>query len=310
MAKVVIAEFMDSASVEALQASFDVYYDPELAERPADLMTRAADASALVVRNRTQVRGELLAACRSLKAIGRLGVGLDNIDLETCRRRGIEVCPARGANEEAVAEYVIAAILILIRSSFQATPAVAAGEWPRSASVGSEVAGKRLGLIGFGAIARQVARRARALSLEILAYDPFLDLEDPAWQLAEAVGLEELLDSSDAISLHLPYSPETHHFLSADRLAAMRPGAVLINTARGGVLDSDALVEALSSGRLAGAALDVFEGEPLDAAAGATFAGLENLILTPHIAGVTKESELRVGAVTVKNLMRVLKPDA
>ena len=261
MAKVVIAEFMDSASVEALRAAFDVHYDPELVERPADLTAHAADATALVVRNRTQVRGDLLTACKSLKVIGRLGVGLDNIDLETCRDRGIQVCPARGANEEPVAEYVIAVLLLLIRGSFQATPDVVAGSWPRTASIGKEVAGKRLGLIGLGAIGRQVARRAQALSMEIVAYDPFVDPEDAAWQLAASVGLEELLGTCDAISLHLPYSAETHHFLSAERLAAIRPGAILINTARGGVLDSDALVAALKSGQLSGAALDVHEEE-------------------------------------------------
>ena len=308
MAQVVISEFMDAASVAALKAAFDSHYDPDLVERPDALRAAAAEAEALVVRNRTQVRESLLAACPGLKVIGRLGVGLDNIDLEACKARGIEVCPARGANEAAVAEYVIATLLILIRGAYFSTAAVAAGDWPRQALIGGEVAGKRLGLVGFGAIARQVARRAAALSMEIVAHDPFLPPDDPAWGQAESLPLAELLATADAVSLHIPYAPETHHLISAERLAAMKPGAVLVNTARGGVVDSRALAAALRNGRLAGAALDVHEEEPLSAEAGAVFAGLPNLLLTPHIAGLTREADLRVGAVTVQNLMRVLKP--
>ncbi len=307
LAEIVICEFMDDASVAALSAEFDTLYDPGLVDRPEDLMESVAAASALVVRNRTQVRGKLLAACRSLKVIGRLGVGLDNIDLEACRARGIQVCPATGANDQSVAEYVVASVMMLIRQSYHSSAAVQAGTWPRDALIGCEVAGKRLGLIGFGSIAREVARRATALGMQIAAYDPYVPADEPAWRLAAPMDLDALLASSDAVSLHLPLTAETRHFMDVDRIAAMKPGAVLINSARGGVLNEEALVEALRGGHLAGAALDVFEDEPLGSEAGAKFTGLNNLLLTPHIAGVTQESNIRVGAVTVENLRRVLR---
>ena len=306
VARIVIPEFMDQASVAELSRDYATLYDPDLVERPGDLIAALAEAEALIVRNRTQVRGALLDGARALRVVGRLGVGLDNIDLEVCRARGIEVCPASRANDQSVAEYVVAALLTLIRGAYHANAAVIAGAWPRTALIGGEVAGRRLGLIGFGGIAREVAARSVALGLRVAAHDPFLSAEDPAWHGAERLGLDALLATSDIVSLHVPLTEATRHLLDARRIAAMRPGAIVINSARGGVIDEAALVAALRDGRLAGAALDVFENEPLSAADGAKFDGLDNLILTPHIAGVTRESNVRVSAATARNVRRVL----
>ena len=305
MPDIVISEFMDEAAVRDLGPR-DVLYDPALVDRPEDLRAAMADARALIVRNRTQVRGALLDAAPRLKVVGRLGVGLDNIDVRACAARGVTVCPATGANDVSVAEYVIAAALILLRGAYFASPEVAAGAWPRNRLIGREIAGKRLGLVGFGGIARETAKRAAALGMNVAAYDPYVPGDSPAFAGASRLDLDALLGSADVLSLHVPLTPETRHMIDAGALARMKPDAVLVNAARGGVVDEPALAAALRAGRLAGAALDVFETEPLGADRGALFAGLANVILTPHVAGVTVESNVRVSRVTVENVLRHL----
>ncbi|MGU3469378.1 NAD(P)-dependent oxidoreductase, partial [Methylobacterium sp. C33D] len=310
MPKVIISEFMDEAAIAAELAGLDVVYDPGLVDRPADLAAAVAQADALIVRNRTQVRGALLDAARDLKVVGRLGVGLDNIDVPACRTRGIAVYPATGANDGAVAEYVVATALLLLRGAYGASAAVAAGAWPRNALMGREIAGQRLGLVGFGSIARETARRAAALGMRVAAHDPFVAADDPAWNPAsgpvQSRALDALIAGSDVLSLHVPLTDRTRGLIDAAALARMPKGAILINAARGGVVDEAAVAQALRSGHLGGAALDVFDREPLDAAAGAVFADVPNLILTPHIAGVTQESNVRVSAVTARAVRRHL----
>ena len=306
MADIVISEFMDEAAIRDLLPGRDVLYDAKLVDRPADLAAALADARALVVRNRTQVRGALLEAAPKLRVVGRLGVGLDNIDLEACKARGIAVCPATGANDVAVAEWAITAMLVLLRGAWSATPQVIAGEWPRMTTIGREASGKTLGLVGLGGIARETATRAAALGLRICAADPLLPADHPAWKLADRVTLDDLVRRSDVISLHVPLTAETRGLFDAARLGAMRRGAILLNAARGGIVDEAALAASLRSGHLGGAALDVFAQEPLDAAQGATFAGVPNLLLTPHIAGVTDESNVRVSHVTLEAVLRHL----
>lgn len=308
MAEIVIAELMDEAAVAGLRAARAVLYDPRLVDRPAELRAALARARALIVRNRTRVDEELLAAAPGLVVVGRLGVGLDNIDLAACRARGVAVCPATGANDVAVAEYVIAAMLILLRGAFAATPRVLEGGWPREASIGREAMGRRLGLVGFGRIAREVAARARALGMAIAAFDPLLPEGDAAWGGVERhATLEGLLGAAEVVSLHVPLTAATRGLLDARAIALMRPGAILINTARGPVVDAQAVAAALRAGRLAGAALDVFEEEPLSAGAAAVFAGCPNLILTPHVAGITVESNARVSAMVADAVRRVLE---
>lgn len=306
MTDIVISEFMDEAVIAQALAGRAVRYDPGLVDRPDELMAVLADARALVVRNRTQVRGALLAAAPRLKVVGRLGVGLDNIDVAACAARGIAVCPANGANDASVAEYVVTAALLLLRGAYLASERVAAGEWPRMALIGREVASRRLGLVGYGAIARETARRARALGMHIAAFDPHLPTDDPAWAGAERLELGALLAMSDVVSLHVPLTDETRNMLDAAAIAAMKPRAVLVNAARGGVVDEQAVVAALRAGHLGGAALDVFEREPVDATQGGRFRDVPNLILTPHIAGVTEESNVRVSQVTAEAVLRHL----
>ena len=307
MTEIVITEFMDQAAVGRLSTRFRVHYDSTLVEKPDLLAEFAADARALIVRNRTQVRGALLDGAANLTCVGRLGVGLDNIDLEACAARGISVYPATGANDQAAAEYVIAAVLMLLRGAYQGRDTVQIGGWPREALIGREAAGKTLGLVGFGAIAREVAKRAAGLGMRVVAHDPFIAVDDPAWELAKSLTLNDLLMNSDAVSLHVPLTDGTRHVIGPDQVALMKEGAILINAARGGVLDEAALIEGLRDGSLGGAALDVFETEPLTAEAGARFAGLPNLILTPHIAGLTEESNTRVSALVADRVIAHLE---
>ena len=307
MPDVVISEFMDKNIALEVLDNLDVQYDPTLVDDRAALLETLAQARAIIVRNRTQVDGELLVHAPNLQVVGRLGVGLDNIDLGACKSRNVAVCPATGANDVAVAEYAITAALVLLRGAWSATDRMIAGEWPRTDLMGREISGKRLGLIGFGSIARQVAARAVALGMAVSAFDPYLAPGDPAWSDVRAATLPDLAADCDVISVHVPLTDETRHLIGVEFIRSMRAGAILINTARGGVVDESALIEALRDGRLGGAALDVFESEPLDDESGAAFAGVPNLLLTQHIAGITEEANQRVSLVTAQNVLKHLR---
>jgi len=310
--KIVIAEFMDEAAVDSLREGYAVVYDPALVDRRADLLGVLNDAPALIVRNRTRVDAELLAAAPRLRVVGRLGVGLDNIDVPACQARGIEVIPATGANALAVAEYVLATVMTLLRGATLSSAEVAAGKWPRARlSEGRETAGRTLGLVGFGGIGQLTARLAQALGMRVVAYDPLLPAAAPAWAETGVARreLDALLAEADAVSLHVPLTAQTRGLMDAARIGRMKAEAVLINTARGGIVDETALAEALRGGKLAGAALDVFEHEPL--AADSPLATAPNLILTPHIGGVTRESNTRVStmiAARVASFLQAARP--
>ena len=303
MTRIVISEFMDLPAVESLRGAFDVDYAPELVDDRAGLLARVAEADALIVRNRTRVDREVLVAAPRLRAVGRLGVGLDNIDVAACEAAGVAVYPATGANSLAVAEYVAATSMVLLRGAYLSSNEVAAGQWPRARmSQGRETAGKTLGLVGFGGIGRMTAKLAQALGMRVLAYDPMLPPDAPAWSEA-GVGrreLDALFGEVDVLSLHVPLTESTRGLVDAARLARMKPDAILVNTARGGVVDETALAAALRSGKLGGAALDVFDDEPLRA--GSPLAGAPNLILTPHIGGVTRESNERVSSLIAERI--------
>ena len=308
MPDIVISEFMDPDAIEPAARDFDVHYDPQLVEKPAELQDLLKDALGLVVRNRTRVNSDLLDYAPKLKVIGRLGVGLDNIDVKACERRKVKVCPATGANDAAVAEWVIASVMLLLRQAFFCQAQMLTGKWPRNQAMGHETAGKTIGLVGFGRIARETARLAQSLGMTVLAFDPFVPADDPCWKEATRFDkLGEMLPQSDAVSLHVPLTDTTHHLIDADAIAQMKKGAIVINASRGGVLDEKALVDAIGSGRIKGAALDVYETEPLTAKAASRFAGLPNLVLTPHIGGVTVESNQRVSRVTIANVLQVLE---
>ena len=305
--RIVISEFMDAPAVEELSARFDVDYRPKLVDDAAALAAALASAQGWIVRNRTQVRGALLQAATHLRVVGRLGVGLDNIDVDACESRGIEVIPATGANAESVAEYVLTAALILLRGAYFSTRAVEAGTWPRQTlSQGREAAGKTVGIVGFGSIGRLTARKAAAIGMKVVGYDPYIGAGDPAWANThtDRRELDTLLAESDVVSLHLPLNDSTRGLLNRDRLARMKHDAVLINTARGGIVDETALASMLREGKLGGAALDVFDHEPL--AAGSPLAGAPRLLLTPHIAGVTVESNERVSSLIAHRVAEAL----
>jgi len=307
MKQVVISEFMDTGAVDTLKQRFEVVYDPSLVDRRDALLTMLGTTDGLIVRNRTQVDSVLIDAAPRLQVVGRLGVGLDNIDLPACRTRGIEVFPATGANANAVAEYVIAMALVLLRGAYRSSQDVASGVWSKEAlSNGRELSGKLLGIVGFGSIGQLTARKASALGMRVLGFDPAVDSNSAAWEKAGArsVTLDELITTSDAVSLHLPLTPETKNFIDRSRIASMKRDAVLINSARGGIVDETALAEMLRSGHLAGAALDVFAKEPLPA--GSPLADCPNLLLTPHIAGLTRESNQRVSSLVVEKVSTYL----
>ena len=313
MTDIVITEFMDARAVDSLRAGFDVHHDPDLHADPAGIAAVLGRARALIVRNRTRVDAGLLAAGPRLVAVGRLGVGLDNIDLDACGERNVSVHPATGANVVAVAEYVVAAMLMMLRGAYHATGRVLAGDWPRTALTGREADGKTLGIVGFGAIGRAVAKRASALGVHVAAFDPALASDDPAWSAPGVRRFDDLgamLGACDVLTLHVPLTDATRHLVGPAEIAAMKPGACIVNTARGGVLDEAAMAQALVSGKLGAAALDVFEDEPLPAHS--RLEGIPNLYLTPHIAGLTEEANARTGELVATRIRTALEsaPDA
>ena len=270
--KIVVTEFMEEAALEGVGA--EVVYDPTLVDDRARMLAALSDADAVIVRNRTEVDGELLAAAPKLRAVGRLGVGLDNIDLEACERRGVSVHPATGANTLSVVEYVIGAALALVRGAFASNRAMLAGEWPRGAlGKGGEIAGRTMGLVGYGGIARAVRERAEALGMRVVWYDPMVE---------GGVALDALLAEADVVSLHVPLTDGTRGMIGAAALARMKPGAVLVNTARGGVVDEEALADALRAGRLGGRGAGRVRAGAADAGGGGEVRGVPEP--DPHAA--------------------------
>ncbi|MBC7623877.1 MAG: hydroxyacid dehydrogenase [Aeromicrobium sp.] len=308
---IIITEFMDVPAVQSLKAQFNTTYDATLVDRHAEMLASLSDCDALIVRNRTQVNAELLAAAPALKVVGRLGVGLDNIDVAACKARGVEVIPATGANALAVAEYVIGTAMMLLRGTYFSSAAVADGSWPRvPLSNGRETAGKTMGIVGFGGIGQLTARLARGLGMHTIAYDPMTPSDAAVWteQGTECVDVATVFQSSDVLTLHVPLLDSTRNLVNAARLASMKADAILINTARGGIVDQAALADALKNKRLGGAALDVFDVEPLKA--DSPLAGCPNLILTPHIAGVTSEANTRVSSLIADRVSAFLRQQA
>lgn len=305
---IVISEFMDEAAVAGLRTEFEVRHDSKLVDDPHRLRAALESAEALIVRNRTQVDAELIACAPRLRVVGRLGVGLDNIDTAACAARAIEVIAATGANAVSVAEYVLTTAMLLLRGTYASSSEVAAGGWPRvKLSQGREICGKTLGLVGFGSIGRVTAQRAQGLGMRVIACDALLAADDAAWRVHDVArkSLDQALAESDVVSLHVPLDDRTRGLINAARIAQMKRGAILINTARGGIVDEAALARALRAGSLAGAALDVFETEPL--AANSVLADVPNLLLTPHVAGVTQESNVRVSALIAERVAASLR---
>ena len=294
---------MAEQAVKRLRGYCDVIYQPDLVERREDLESLVTDCRALIVRNRTQVNVPLLETAPHISCVGRLGVGLDNIDTAACEKRGITVYPATGANDRSVAEYVLGTAMALLRGAYSNNNRMINGEWPRSQCSGKEIFGKSLGLIGFGSIGQHTAKLATHLGMKSMAFDPFLPNDSDAWKLAERVVLSDLLTNADIVSVHVPLTDSTRHMIGEPQMRKFKQGAVIINSSRGGVVDESALVDSMRIGHLGGCALDVFEDEPLDNASGLKFASLDNIILTPHIAGVTAESNQRVSELIADKVM-------
>lgn len=305
MARIVISEMMDADGILLLEAAGEVTYDPGLWEKPEALMRWVASADALIVRNQTRVTDELLAEAKSLRVIGRLGVGLDNIDLVSAKRRQIEVVAALGANAIAVSEFVLAYCFSQSRPLIAADQDVRQGHWNRSLG-GFELYGKTLGIIGLGDIGLRLALRAKALGFSILASDP--RRLPTHWAIMEGlvqlVELERLLQESDFVSLHVPLTPKTRHMIGTQALSAMKPSAYLINTSRGGIVDERALLGAVHTERIQGALLDVREVEPPPP--DDPLLGEPRIMLTPHISGLTKEARIRTATVVAHDVVRVL----
>jgi D-3-phosphoglycerate dehydrogenase len=270
----------------------------------AELEAAIGDVDVLISGTEPVTAGVIAAAPR-LRVIAKHGVGYENIDLAAARERGIPVAVAGGAITDSVADMTMALLLALARQVPAGDAAVRAGGWPRL--VGVELRGKRLGIVGLGQIGKAVCRRARGFGMEILAHDSFPDHAFAQSWGVRLLPLDELLASADAVTLHAPASADTRHLIGREALALMRPGALLINTARGDLVDEQALAEALSAGRLAGAAADVFASEP---PAGSPLLGCPTFIATPHSAGQTHEGLRKMGEITAENAMRVLAGEA
>ena len=299
---ILITEFMDEDAVNLLKKKYDVYYDISLAEDSNSLVKLINKMKALIVRNKTLVTRELIENAPNLTCVGRLGVGLDNIDLNACEEQNITVYPALGANSHSVAEYVICASMLLLRKAYFKKNEMIAGNWPRQESSGSEVYGKPLGLIGFGDIAQKTRDLALGLGIKTVAYDPYLDKDSNVWKETKNLLLDNLLSISDIISLHIPLSKETKNLIDEKKLRLIKNSSVIINTSRGGIIDENSLAKLLKENKIGGAALDVFNEEPISKENAKKFEGLDNLILTPHIGGVTKESNERVSKMIAKKI--------
>jgi D-3-phosphoglycerate dehydrogenase len=289
--KVLVTDPLAPAGVETLAIDHDVDVMTELSK--AELLEVIGGYDALVVRSQTQVDADVIEAGKRLKVIARAGVGVDNVDLEAATRCGIVVCNAPQSNIISAAEHTVAMLLAVARNIPQAHGALSEGRWERSRWTGTEVYGKTLGVLGLGRIGSLVAKRCQAFGMDVIAYDPFLAPDRAARMEVELLSsVEAVLTRADFVTVHLPRTPETANLLDADRLALMRPDARLINVARGGIIDEQALATALREGRLAGAALDVFASEPL---ADSPLFGLPNVVLTPHLGASTSEAQDKAG---------------
>jgi D-3-phosphoglycerate dehydrogenase len=301
--KIIVADTLPASALELLKAD-GWTVDARSGRAPDALATDLADADALLVRSATKVDARLLAAAPRLRIVARAGTGVDNVDVEAASARGILVVNAAGANSISVAEHACALMLALARAIPSADRAMKEGRWEKKAFLGTELRGKTLGVAGFGRIGQEVAQRARAFGMHVIAHDPFISADLAARFGVELVSIDELCAASDYLTLHLPATAETRHLFDDKRFARCKHGIRLINTARGELVDEAALRRAVEAGIVAGAGLDVFEKEPpVDWA----LAQLPQVIATPHIAASTEEAQELVGhetAETVRNFLR------
>src|SRR6202162_6725758 len=288
--KVVVAEKISSSAMELLKEPRWTIITPD--QLDANLAAHLESADALIVRSAVQVDAALLEHADKLRVIGRAGVGVDNIELEAATRKGIAVMNTPGANAVAVAEQTLGCMLAMPRHRCRADALMHAGKWEKKSLQGTELRGKTLGIIGLGKIGMEVARRARSFDMDVIAHDPFVSLAVAKEQGIHMAKLEEIYASADYLTLHVGLTPQTTGMINADSLKMTKRGVRLVNCARGELVDQSSLVQALKQGHVAGAALDVFEEEPLK---NSQLTTIENVILTPHIGGSTFEAQEAVG---------------
>ncbi|MCS6784225.1 MAG: D-2-hydroxyacid dehydrogenase [Candidatus Caldarchaeum sp.] len=301
--KVLVADPIDVSAVEILKkAGFDVDLRPGIGANELESVVSGYDV--LVVRGRTKVTSKVLErGVPRLKVVGRAGVGLDNIDLDAASKLGVKVLNTPESSTNSVAELVVGLMLAVARKIAWSDRVMRAGKWPKGEAMGVELSGKTLGVVGFGRIGRKVAEVAYAMGMKIIAYDVIKIPEDVlAKTQAKLTSLEDLLRSADVVTLHVPLTPETRHLINAEKIALMKPSAILVNASRGEVVDEQALVEALSSGRLAGAGLDVYEREP---PTGSKLLELDNVVLTPHIGAQTVEAQEAAATMLASKIVEV-----
>ncbi len=299
--RVLVAEAVAQEGVELLRSHHEVDERPGLTHE--EYAAILPDYDALVVRSQVQVDAELIAAGRRLVVIGRAGVGVDNVDLDAATRAGIVVVNAPTGNTIAAAEHTLALLYALARRIAAADASVRRGEWKRSQFTGVELRGKTLGIVGLGKIGQAIAKRARAMEMTVLGVDPYVSAEQAALHGVELVEFGALLERSDAITLHVPLSRATRGLIGSTELARMKPGAFLLNVARGGVVDEAAVAEALREGRLGGAGIDVFETEP---PVGSPLLDAPNTVLTPHLGASTAEAQILVAEEVAAQVLDVL----
>lgn len=308
MTDIIITEYIDPKALAILEPDFDLHYDQDLWNKPDELASLMPGVPGMIVRNATQVRGAVLDNADVLKCVGRLGVGLDNIDMDGCAARDVAVYPATGANSDSVAELAIGGMFVMLRDAYDATQKVINGDWPRMQMMGREVMGKTLGIVGLGAIGQALAWRAKGLGMALIAWDPYINADDPRWDehnVGHVATLDELVASADVISVHVPLNDETRDIFDAAMIAKMKPDALLFNLARGGIVNEADLVAALNNKQIAGAFLDTFDIEPL--AADNIFKDVPNLMLSPHVGARTIEADDRVCTMIANAVSKHLK---
>ena len=297
---------MEQESVDIISDAFDVIYDPTLHENLESLSSQIAAVDAVIVRNKTQLTEALLLKAKNLTFVGRLGVGLDNIDTKFCSNNNIFVQPATGMNADSVAEYVIACSLSLLKNIPISHNGTVSGQWPRTSIKSRELGGKTLGLLGFGVIGKKVSRLAQVFGANVIAYDPFVSLSD-----ADSLGVtlttqDELFRLSDVISIHLPLTDETRDLMNLSSFNKMKKSPIVINSSRGSIVNEEDLLKAYNENLINGFALDVYNSEPIKEKLYKEITSSMNYILTPHTSGVTAESNVRVSQFIADKVINFL----
>ena len=307
MKKVLITEFMEQDSVDKMSENFDVTYDTSLHENQAKLSSLISNTDAVIVRNKTQLTEDLLSKAEQLTFVGRLGVGLDNIDTDYCSNNGIFVQPATGMNADSVAEYVITCSLSLLKNIPIAHHGTSSGQWPRTSIESRELGRKTLGLLGFGVIGKKVSRLAQVFGAKVIAYDPFVPESEASKHNVSLVKQEDLFTLSDVISIHLPLTDQTRDLINARSFNLMKQNPIIINSSRGSIVNEKDLLQAYSEKIISGFALDVYSSEPVEEDFYKHISNSMNCILTPHNSGVTTESNVRVSQFIAEKTINFLR---